>query len=65
LIRKSPEWKNLRIDHAFFSCVGYGSSENSPLTERKGPGFKYSKGLVDIRFVGTHAEYDRIDPRHV
>ena len=26
---------------------------------------KYSKGLVDIRFVGTHAEYDRIDPREV
>ncbi len=26
---------------------------------------KYRKGLVDIRFVGTHAEYDRIDPREV
>lgn len=26
---------------------------------------KYSKELVDIRFIGTHAEYDRIDPRNV
>ena len=26
---------------------------------------QYKKGLVDIRFVGTHAEYDRIDPREV
>jgi len=26
---------------------------------------KYSKGLVDIRFVATHAEYDRIDPREL
>lgn len=26
---------------------------------------KYTKGLIDIRFVGTHAEYNRIDPRKV
>ncbi|MCL5126430.1 MAG: type II toxin-antitoxin system HigB family toxin [Deltaproteobacteria bacterium] len=67
---RKAQWKEPRDVEKQFSNVRIIGA-NRAVFNVKGNNYRlvvviqYKKGLVDIRFVGTHAEYDRIDPREV
>lgn len=58
-LRANPDWASLPLfDRTGWSRVRFGDVvENVNETERN----PLEAGIVFIRFVGTHAEYDRID----
>ncbi len=67
---RKAQWKEPRDIEKQFSNVRIIGA-NRAVFNVKGNNYRlvlviqYKKGLVDIRFIGTHAEYDRIDPREV
>ncbi|MHB8204769.1 MAG: type II toxin-antitoxin system HigB family toxin [Desulfomonilaceae bacterium] len=67
---RKAQWKEPRDIEKQFSNVRIIGA-NRAVFNVKGNNYRlvvviqYRKGLVDIRFVGTHAEYDRVDPREV
>lgn len=65
-IAKNAEWRtpvDIRADYGSASFVG----NNRVVFNIKGNDYRlivlaeYQKGRLFVRFVGTHAEYDRID----
>jgi len=67
---KAAEWKvpaDIKARYSGASFVG----ENCVVFNIKGNTYRlvvkisYSYGIVFIRFIGTHAEYDRIDVKEV
>lgn len=62
---KRAEWKNLNDIRAVFNNVDYVGNDRY-VFNIKGNDYRlvvvirFSKGRVFIRFIGTHAEYDKI-----
>ena len=63
---KRAEWKNLNDIRVAFNTVDYVGND-SYVFNIKGNDYRlvvvirFTKGRVYIRFIGTHAEYDKIE----
>jgi len=66
-IASNAEWRtpaDVKMDYRSASFVG----ANRVIFNIKGNAYRlivvaeYRKGRIFVRFVGTHAEYDRVDP---
>jgi len=66
-IANNAEWRtpaDVKMDYRSASFVG----NNRVIFNVKGNAYRlivvaeYRKGRIFVRFVGTHAEYDRVDP---